>query len=97
MPKDQFSEKKKRGKQIVHGKRITPEDLLNNAASTSDECKQCKEVWDSKGDDRWIKCDRCDLWYHLQYCGVDYNILDYDHLDITSMQFQCDNCGSLIG
>ena len=102
MLKDQFSEKqstapKRRGKKILHGKRITPQDLLNNAESTSDACKDCMQAWDSNGDDRWIQCDRCDLWYHLQCSGVDYNMADYDDFDITSVQFQCDNCGSLKG
>ena len=101
--KDQISEKqssapKRRGKKIVHVKRITRQDLLNNAASTtSDACDHCNQPWDSKGDDRWIQCDRCDLWYHLQCSGVDYNIAYYDDMDITSIQFQCDNCGSLKG
>ena len=48
--KDQISEQqssapkmpKMRGKKIVHGKRITPQDLLNNAASTSVACEHCK-------------------------------------------------------
>jgi len=40
--KDQISEKqssapKRRGKKIVHGKRITPQDLMNKAASTTSD------------------------------------------------------------
>ena len=65
--------------------------------TTSDACDHCNQTWGSKGDDRWIQCDRCDLWYHLQCSGVDYSIADYDDMDITSIQFQCDNCGSLKG
>ena len=34
----QTSVPKRHGKKIVHGKRITPQDLLNTAASTSDAC-----------------------------------------------------------
>ena len=101
--KDQISEQqayipKRHGKKIVHGKPITPQDLLNNAASTSDAtCKHCMQPWDVNGDDGWIQCDRRYIWYHLQCSGVDYNISDYDELYITSIEFQCDNCGSLKG
>ena len=99
--KDQISEQKasgpKRcGNKIVHGKRITPQDLLNDAVSTSDAaCRHCMQPWDINGHNRWIQCDRCDIWYHIQ-SGVDYNFGEYDDLDITSIEFQCDNgpfCG----
>ena len=57
--------------------------------TTSDACDHCNQIWDSYGDDRWIQCDRCDVWNHLQCSGVDYNIdyniADYDDMDITSI------------
>ena len=85
--------KKSRGKKIIHGKRITPNDLLNGGTSTeSNDCIHCMHPWDSNGDDRWIQCDRCDKWYHLQCSGVDYCIDEYDDLDITAIDFLCENC-----
>ena len=85
--------KKRRGKQIIHGKRITPKELsIFGTADLSNECAHCKEPWDNDGDDRWIQCDRCDRWFHLQCSGVDYSTNDYDDVDIISIDFKCENC-----
>ena len=89
--------KKRRGKKIIHGKRITPKDLSvdDTSADLSNECEHCRQPWDCKGDDRWIQCDRCDLWYHLQCSGVNNSIDDYNDLDIARIDFSCENCDFL--
>ena len=84
------SVKKTRGKKVIHGKRITPDNLLKDGPSTeSNECVHCMQPWDRDGDDRWIQCDLCDKWYHLQCSGVDYNIKEYDTLKIGPISFEC--------
>jgi hypothetical protein len=84
------SVKKTRGKKVIHGKRITPDNLLKDGPSTeSNECVYCMQPWDGDGDDRWIQCDTCDKWYHLQCSGVDYNIKEYDTLKIGPLSFEC--------
>ena len=51
-------------------------------------CWKCrKEDFDEEGGDKWIQCDTCDSWYHLQCSGIEY--LDPDELDIAAIEFVC--------
>ena len=55
-------------------------------------CGLCGGAWQENGDDVWIQCDQCDVPFHLQCCGLDYDTDDYYELNIESIQFFCKDC-----
>ena len=36
-------------------------------------CGVCRKKWLAISDDVWIQCDSCDMPFHLQCCGLDYD------------------------
>lgn len=90
--------RKSRGRKITPGKRIvTLEQAKKKKKRTKEdglkeECGECSLPWDSDGDDRWIRCEDCDQWYHLRCSGISYEGCSYDELDIESIAFTCYMC-----
>ena len=41
-------------------------DLIETAQD-DDICKKCQQ----RGGDRWVCCDACDCWYHMECLGLD--------------------------
>ena len=87
----------KRGRKITYGKRIV---TLNQNKSDVDwvrtNCWACEEEDgdrddDDRCDDRWLGCDICEKWYHLQCSGFEYDDDDYFKLDLRSIKFECKN------
>ena len=96
---------RRRGKKVVPGRAITPEDVqtdhstssrpTTSAIASAEEkwvCHDCKQLWEEEGDDRWIVCDKCNKQYHLQCSGITYHRRDYYVLDIEDMTFHCVEC-----
>lgn len=55
-------------------------------------CRHCEEEWDAEDDNRWIACDICDEWYHLQCSGLQYDAKEYNDIDLKDVDFYCDEC-----
>ena len=77
--------RKFRGRKITPGKRIT---------ESTEICSFCSSPWDESGDDRWVQCDKCDSWYHLQCSGIQYPESEYNDVDLKKFEFLCDSCNS---
>ena len=77
----------KRGKKIQPGKAICPPDIIWC-------CNFCKNDYDEDEGDRWIVCDNnmCNLAFHLQCSGLDYEKDSYWDLDLDNLPFLCDTC-----
>lgn len=58
--------------------------------SEHDNCGICKNIVGFHPD-RGIKCDNCDIWYHVNCMGMTTEI--YEALGNSSMTWICDNCG----
>ena len=84
------SYKKSRGRKITPGKRVVN---LKKKATEIWNCCSCSFPWEEEGDDRWIQCDYCDSWYHLQCAtGIKYSAKEYNDLDIEKLDFVCVSC-----
>ena len=84
------SDKKSRGRKITPGKRVVN---LKKKATEIWNCCSCSFPWEEEGDDRWIQCDYCDSWYHLQCAtGIKYSAKEYNDLDIEKLDFVCVSC-----
>ena len=83
----------KRGRKITYGKRIvTLKENKSDAEWLRNNCWECEEEEDGdRDDDRWVACDNCDKWYHLQCSGMQYVDEEYYTLDIDSITFECKN------
>ena len=55
-------------------------------------CGSCNVEWKKQSDDVWIQCDRCDVPFHLQCAGFDYDPEDYYELNIEAIEFTCSRC-----
>lgn len=82
----------KRGKKVVPGKPITPLEIEIVWC-----CHFCKESWPEDDEDyteRWIVCDEraCNLAFHLQCSGLDYEEDQYYDLDLDNLSFLCEAC-----
>lgn len=79
------SDKKSRGRKITPGKRI----VTLKKATEIWNCCSCSSPWEETGDDRWIQCDKCDSWYHLQCAtGIKYS----NDVNIENLDFVCVSC-----
>ena len=38
---------------------------------------------------RWIECEQCMEWFHLQCSVIDYSTEDYYDIDIIAIEFRC--------
>ena len=90
--------KPKRGRKITYGKRIVT--LNENKTDTewlTNNCWECEqedgESDDDRDDDsdRWVGCDTCEKWYHLQCSGLQYPDDEYYTLDLEKITFECKN------
>ena len=52
----------------------------------------CDVEWMQQSDDVWIQCDRCDVPFHIQCAGLDYDPDDYYEMNIEAIQFTCYRC-----
>ena len=80
----------KRGKKVEPGKPISPPEVVWC-------CQSCKESWPDDDEDyseRWIVCDErtCNLAFHLQCSGLDYDEDQYWDLDLDNLAFLCEGC-----
>ena len=67
-------------------------------SSASDDhwfCELCNGKWIADNDDVWIQCDSCDIPFHLQCCGLEYDKFDYYELDLEAIEFVCFNCDTV--
>ena len=49
-------------------------------------CGSCNVEWKKQSGDVWIQCDRCDVPFHFQCAGFDYDPKDYYELNTFSSQ-----------
>lgn len=91
--------KSKRLKQVIKIKFTPPAKKKSNVAvveknenSQTVLCQFCLDAWDENSVYRWIQCDYCDLWYHLQCSGVSYKRKEYYDVDLSYLDFKCTNC-----
>jgi len=83
-----------RGKKIkledeaIPGKRLVKKPLRKGEC----HCRNENETDDRRGD-RWIQCEDCKRWFHLQCSGVDYQKRDYYTFDVKGVvDFECTYC-----
>ena len=85
--------KVRRGRKITYGKRIvTLNRNKTDAEWLKKNCWTCEEEDGDRDDgDRWLGCDTCEKWYHLQCSDFEYDDDDYYKIDLKSVKFRCKN------
>ena len=79
----------KRGRKVEPGKAVCPPDVYWC-------CDHCKEMWDDDDPNQWVVCDvrTCNLAFHLQCSGIDYDKDEYWDLDLENLTFLCEACNT---
>ena len=79
-----------RGRKVEAGKAIRLPDIT----WTCEECQGDYADDEENDGDRWLVCDnrKCNLAFHLQCSGLDYEENEYWDLDIDNLPFLCKAC-----
>ena len=79
--------RRKRGRKIEPGKAVVPPEVCWC-------CDFCKEMFDEDDPNMWVVCDEstCNLAFHLQCSGIDYEEHEYWEVDLENLAFLCDTC-----
>ena len=53
-------------------------------------------MWDDDDPNQWVVCDvrTCNLAFHLQCSGIDYDKDEYWDLDLENLTFLCEACNT---
>ena len=82
------SQGSKKRKTIAPSKRKASNNERCDDEEDEWRCFDCNEVWDERGNDRWVVCNICSLKFHLQCSGISYDVDQYWDIDLESTYFE---------